>query len=101
MPSSRVIKEVPGLRQVGTSHIRIRVIEPAPGQPRVVDIREFIESSTFTGWTRRGIRLDADAFSALVEGAKAIHEALIAVPAPPARRAVTRSRSVGLGKRHH
>src|SRR5215467_3773588 len=98
MPSSRVIKEVPGLRQVGTSHLRMRVIEPAPGKPLVVDIREFIESSTFTGWTRRGIRLDAEAFSALIEAAKAIREALIADPARPA---VTRSRSVGLGKRHY
>lgn len=35
---------------------RIRVLELEPGR-RVLDIREYVENSTFEGFTKRGVRL--------------------------------------------
>jgi hypothetical protein len=58
----RVVHELRDLRQVGASRLRIRVVEPANTGCRFVDIRESRRVSTFTGWTRRGIRLDAESF---------------------------------------
>ena len=80
--AEQLVREFSALDEVGSSRIRVRVVSTSAK-------------------TRRGIRLDADALSALIAAAKAIHEALIADPARPARNAVARSRSVGLGKRHH
>jgi hypothetical protein len=60
MPAERVLAEFDDLYQIGHSRLRVRVVQfGATGEPRL-DIREYVESPRFTGWTRRGIRLDAE-----------------------------------------
>lgn len=39
---------------------RVREIEPDEGAPVVLDVREYIKTETFEGFTRRGIRLDRE-----------------------------------------
>ncbi len=45
-----VVKELPPVGKY-----RVRILEGARG--RVCDIREWVESETFSGFTRRGVRL--------------------------------------------
>ena len=74
--NGHVVQELPDLPQTGTSRLRVRVILSGERDKAALDIREFIESSVFRGWTRRGVRLDAQAFSALLRQARAIQRAL-------------------------
>lgn len=57
---------------------KIRLIEGARG--KVLDIREFIQTDSFSGYTRRGVRLqypaDVEAF------AKSLADVLASQPAP-------------------
>ena len=53
----QVLREFKDLRQTGHSRIRVRVVQPAGSSKRYLDIREYIESPTFTNFTRRGVRL--------------------------------------------
>lgn len=43
--------------KVGDYRARLMVNERVDGKPHVLDVREYLESKLFTGWTRRGIRL--------------------------------------------
>lgn len=53
VPKEIVIREFPPMG----SKYRVRVVENERNHQRVLDIREFISSESFTGYTRRGIRL--------------------------------------------
>lgn len=53
VPKEIVIREFPPMG----SKYRVRVLENEKSRQRVLDIREFISSESFSGFTRRGIRL--------------------------------------------
>jgi hypothetical protein len=50
-----------------------------------VDIRTFVTSPKFTGWTRKGIRIPVDGLDALIDGTRALSVAINAwvPPMPP------------------
>jgi hypothetical protein len=50
----RVIAELPA---VGKYRVRLIANEKKPSSGPILDIREFVASETFEGFTRRGIRL--------------------------------------------
>jgi len=52
VPKETVIREFPPMGKY-----RVRVLENEKNHQRVLDIREFISSESFEGFTRRGIRL--------------------------------------------
>ena len=52
VPKEIVIREFPPMGKY-----RVRVLENERSHQRVLDIREFISSESFEGFTRRGIRL--------------------------------------------
>lgn len=54
----QVLKEYP---PVGKYRIRLLVDPARPGAGPTLDIREYVSSQTFEGFTRRGIRLAARA----------------------------------------
>ena len=54
----QVLKEFPA---VGKYRIRLLVDPARPGAEPTLDIREYVSSQTFEGFTRRGIRLSARA----------------------------------------
>jgi hypothetical protein len=57
---------------------KIRLIEGTKG--KVLDVREFIQTDSFSGYTRRGVRLQ---YPADVEAlAKSLADALASHPAP-------------------
>lgn len=58
-----VIKEFPRLGF--NDSLKVRLIKPEGKSRIVLDIRQFIESEKFTGFTRRGIRLDFHDLGAL------------------------------------
>lgn len=70
------IRELRDLPQTATSRLRLRIVWSGKGKPGALDIREFVTSSVYTGFTRRGLRIDATAFAALMRQAPAILRAL-------------------------
>jgi hypothetical protein len=83
-----VIQEFQDLRQVGQARLRVRVIRVAETRPGIfLDIRTYVDSPAFTGWTRRGIRVDGEEFSALLEQGNTILEALTSGQTVTQRRA--------------
>lgn len=60
-----VIKELEPLRDSPHGRLVVRILQGERG--RRLDIREHIESDGFTGYTRRGICVTAEEFSALLE----------------------------------
>lgn len=52
----QVLKEFPAL---GKYRIRLLVDPAKPGAQPTLDIREYVSSESFEGFTRRGIRLSA------------------------------------------
>lgn len=52
VPKEIVIREFPPMGKY-----RVRVLDNEKSHQRVLDIREFISSESFEGFTRRGIRL--------------------------------------------
>jgi hypothetical protein len=76
------IKETVVMELAPVGRYRVRILEGARG--RVLDIREWIESETFSGYTRRGIRLSDPAQVGLLRDV--LSEALKAfAPAPPVK----------------
>ena len=73
----RVIKEFRELRRKDSTRLRTRVIQPGEQSELYLDIRDFVESPTFTGWTRRGIRLTVAELDVLVGLMPAIRETLM------------------------
>ena len=67
-----VVKEFPDLRQAGPVRLRVRAVRYIEPDPRL-DIRIFVEPDQ---WTRRGIRLSAEEFEALLGVATEIRETL-------------------------
>jgi hypothetical protein len=51
---SKILREFP---RVGRYRVRLVENARAQGKPGVLDIREFLETESFNGFTRRGIRL--------------------------------------------
>jgi|ERR1700737_1274237 hypothetical protein len=83
-PAERVLAEFPDLYQIGYSRLRVRIVQSgASSEPRL-DIRVYIESPLFTGFTRRGLRLDTKTLDRLREMLPAIAQKLHAKP--PGRR---------------
>jgi len=81
MSQERVLAEFDDLFQIGHSRLRVRIVQlGANGEPRL-DIREWVESPLFTGWTRRGIRLNAEMFDRLQEVIPGISQHLHGSPA--------------------
>jgi hypothetical protein len=66
--SEKVIKEFPdipafeGKTRSGTW--KVRVVQNGGGR-KILDVREYLESPSYTGFTRRGIRLDAEQLEVL------------------------------------
>jgi len=60
---------------IRSGQLRVRVIVDGEGR-RLFDVREFIESPNFSGWTKKGIRLDAKQLRVLVEALPGIWAAL-------------------------
>lgn len=65
-----VVQELEPLRDSPRGRLDVRILEGDRG--RRLDIREHIESDTFTGFTRKGISLTAEEFNALLEQRDAI-----------------------------
>lgn len=63
------------LRRTRTSEISVRIIEARDGERRL-DIRQFVETDTFTGFTRKGVVLAREEFEALLDQRAAIFAAL-------------------------
>jgi len=63
----RVIREGAQL-----SKYKIRILETAKGN--VLDVREYVDTDTFQGFTRKGIRLDAGQANALAQYIRAVVE---------------------------
>ncbi len=76
MAAERVLAEFDDLRQIGDSRLRVRVVQSVTSQEPRIDIREYVESSAFKGWTRRGVRLTAEEFEELLSQAAAIRKVL-------------------------
>jgi hypothetical protein len=76
MSEERVLAEFDDLRQVGDSRLRVRVVQSGASRDPRIDIREYVKSAAFTGWTRRGIRLTAEEFEELLSQAPAIRKVL-------------------------
>jgi hypothetical protein len=72
--TARVVKQFAPLRETPHGRLDVRVIETDHG--RRLDVREFITSETFTGFTRKGICIDAEMFDALLEQADEIRRLL-------------------------
>ncbi len=72
--SARVVKQLPPLRESPRGHLAVRVIDTDHG--RRLDVREYVTSETFTGFTRKGICIDVEAFEALLAQAEAIRRLL-------------------------
>lgn len=69
----KVLAELPTVRKY-----KVRLIEGPKG--KVLDIREHIQTASFSGYTRRGVRLE---YPAEVEAlAKSLADALALHPAP-------------------
>jgi len=92
----RVIKEFDDLRQVGYSRLRVRIIQSEESGQARVDFREFVEGPAFTGWSKRGLRLDAETFDRLLKLAPEITREL-QPPTQPTHR--IRRSSRGTSKR--
>jgi hypothetical protein len=74
--AEQLVKEFSALDEAGSSRIRVRVVRLSGQREARVDIRQFVQSSGFTGWTRRGVRLDTKAFRVLVRQAPRILKVL-------------------------
>src|SRR5215471_20262607 len=74
--AEQLVREFSALDEVGSSRIRVRVVRLSGQREARVDIRQFVQSSGFTGWTRRGVRLDTRAFRVLVRQAPRILKVL-------------------------
>jgi len=74
--AEQLIREFSALDEAGPSRIRVRVVRLSGQREARVDIRQFVQSSGFTGWTRRGVRLDTRAFRVLVRQAPRILKVL-------------------------
>lgn len=73
--TARIVKEFTPLRDTPRGRLDVRVIETDHG--RRLDVREFITSEVFEGFTRKGICIDAEAFDALLEQADDIRRLLV------------------------
>ena len=62
-------EEIKEFQRLGfNDSLRVRLVKPE-GKDKVLDIRQYIESEEFTGFTRRGIRLgfhDLGALEAII-----------------------------------
>jgi hypothetical protein len=69
-----IVKVLSPLRENPAGRIEVRVIE-LRGERRL-DVRQFVESDNFSGFTRRGVCLSGEEFDALLAQAGAIRVAL-------------------------
>ncbi len=75
--NARVIHQCFDLGFAQVSRICVQIVEPAPGQAPMVEIKEFVESPTYTGWSEdNGVMFDRDCFAALIDQAETILEFL-------------------------
>ena len=58
LPSEEVLREFPPL---GKYRIRLLRSPRRPDEPPTLDIREYVSSDTFEGYTRRGIKITSRA----------------------------------------
>ncbi len=72
--TARILKEFPPLRETPRGRLDVRVIETDHG--RRLDVREFITSESFQGYTRKGVCVDLETFEALLEQAEEIRRLL-------------------------
>jgi hypothetical protein len=70
------VQEFEDIRQVGNARLRVRVVRVESTRRVFLDVREYITSPEFEGWTRKGIRISAESFALLLEQTKPIMDAL-------------------------
>ena len=85
-----VIKEFPDLRRVGAVRLRVRVVRLEGQDGARLDIRTYKDGRTPTPWTKKGIRLTAEEFAALLELAPKIQATLSSQSIRPLRKRATR-----------
>ena len=76
-----VVAALAPLRDGPAGRLDVRIIEVRPGERRL-DIRQFLATNGFTGFTRKGVCLTAREFHALLEQYEAIVTALEGRKAP-------------------
>ena len=72
MPFEQIaLKEFEDLKNSGGERVRVRLMQPPAGE-KYLDIRRYVETDRFTGWTKRGVTLTREMFEALLEQSKEI-----------------------------
>jgi hypothetical protein len=77
----KVVQVLQPIRESQVGRPDVRVIEVRPGERRL-DVRQYINCDTFTGYSRRGICVTAEEIAALVEQLDAIEDLLAGRGAP-------------------
>ncbi len=60
-----VVKELSPIRDAPGRQLSVRILDT--GRGRRLDVREYVERDSFTGFTRKGICVSAEEFDALLE----------------------------------
>ena len=68
--SAQVIKRLKPLRDSGAGELRVNMMNYKTG--RRLDIRYFVKTDKYTGYTKKGISLSAEEFDALMSRRKKI-----------------------------
>ena len=73
--SWKVLKAFKPLRASSADRLDVRIVED--GGSRYVDIRQYLVSATYEGYTQKGVRLTDEQWESLVGQATAISKLLI------------------------